>query len=147
MRIYVSDFEAFKTSDNIFLVKEICFINLLNPVFDTKHSLLTVPMKNLNKQTARYLTKYHHRLPIATIYDEDQLPFIPNGSILLIKGYEKTEHLRKLYPHCIVLDPFSNNVTSLSNFTIYSNCEYFNHGQHCAYKKCLILLKHFHMHT
>lgn len=147
MQIYIADFEAFKTTDNIFSVKEICFINLLNPMFDVKHSLLTVTKKNLNMRTARYLTKYYHRLPIRTIYDEARLPFIPCGSIILIKGEEKSRHLQELYPNCTVFDPFSYHIESLSKYTIYSKCAFFEHGQCCAYKKCIQLLKYFYMHT
>ena len=141
MRIYVTDFEAFRSS-NIYVIKELCIMNILNPLFDMQHVMLTISTK-LDQPTSRYLTSQHHKIPVLTQYDQEQLPYIPDGSILLIKGLEKMRHLQGVYTKCIVMDPFTNNVNSFKKLTTEMTCKYYNHGQHCAYKKCIILLKHF----
>ena len=145
MRVYIADFEGYYM-ENQFIIKELCLMNLLHPLSDTYHVMLHMekhPKSKKDLRTARWLLTQWHHLPMKTIFDVTQVPAIPNGSILLVKGLEKTQKIREIYPYCIVMDPFTNCVDSFNTYNIYHACKYFKHGTHCAYKKCVYLQQQF----
>lgn len=142
--LYVADFEGY-TVDNELVPKEICMINILDPIFKSHHIMLRpykIPQSVKDKRTASYLLNHHHHIPLFTAYDQFHLPYIPNGSIILIKGTDKVNIMKKLYTNCIVVDPFTTTThTSFNHITHFSNvkCKFYSHGEKCALKKCYYL--------
>lgn len=136
------------------VIKEICIIDVVSSAV-IAHWLLKIPdsvLRNhqLDDRQCQYMTRYFHHLPFFTRrYEHMRCPVIPNGSIILVKGRDKMMNLKFLYPACIVLDPFSSSLPTLTKIIkehrIPIRCSYFNHGPHCAlikaYTLCALLHK------
>lgn len=138
MGVYIVDFEGFRVNGRL-VIKELCVMNILQPIIDLQHVMLhldAIPFTSKDLKTASYLTRYHHGLPLITPYDQFTIPYIANGStILMTGGLEKQETIKNLYPTCFVHDLY------LSAKPIeYSTCKFFTHTT-CAYAKCISIYK------
>lgn len=113
MEPYVIDFQAFKTPDNNFLIKELCIVGVRSNV--CVHAIVkpNVQYENLcieMRCNVHYLTKYFHGIPWTHGYVnwEDTLSLLQNtvhnASVIYIKGSERATYIRSLCKNITVID-------------------------------------------
>ena len=157
---YFIEFEAFQHGEEEFKIKELCimeFAHHLRPlhyVFRSEGVLDSLP---LEKQTTyRYLSNNVHLLSwhegvvrfcskCVMHHIEMAFPDYQSGIFYTMESQvngPKLRYLKKMFPK---LNIVNYNVT-LNNLPFISpniSCIVRDHGNHCAYLKCLRLLEHY----
>lgn len=109
----IFDCQGFKTTSNVFIVKEIAFSLLCNKsVVSTGHYVIhyATPFKELDTTTAAWLTKNHHQLDIHSVgvpleYALQALnSIIPAQTLVLVKGVEKVLWVKNLLPSYTIIN-------------------------------------------
>ena len=152
MSVFFIDIEAFQDDNADYLIKELCIMNVDN-ILQPFHYMfdMTESMGSLSKRaqtTNEYLRLWRHHLrwidgdsnfdPSRILND---LKSIPNDALFYVNDHvngKKINTLNKYLPNFRIVN-YNLNEPSQLNIPDNIFCPYYNHGDYCAYKKCLKL--------
>ena len=156
MAIYFIDFEAFQYKDEAFVIKELCVLNVDRPLLPLYFMFGPVEPWHMLSTSARkqyrYQSKHIHGLEWSEgvsrycrscVLHHIKLAFpLCMAGIFYVMGKEKTEFLTGEFPD---LNFVEYNITFNNLPLLPSNlvCYHREHGEHCAYRKCLRLCHHY----
>ena len=145
MPIYIADVECFQV-DGALVAKELAIINILAPLVECWHILLKptrLPTRRKDKRTARYLTRFHHGLPLKSPeFEVSEVPNISIDSVIIMRGDDsKQKCIQSLYPDCLVLC-----LEVEKNSNCEHECKFYEHSlKHCAFSKAISLYYDMHL--
>lgn len=154
MSVFFIDFEAYQDDDANYLIKELCIMNVNNILKPFYYMFpMCESMGSFSKKTRGtndYLRKWRHHLLwidgdskfdaneiLKDLQSFDNALFYVNDQI----NGEKIDTLKKNFPNLRLV----NYIYSDKGLEIPENitCPRYNHGEFCAYKKCLKLCVHY----
>lgn len=151
MSVLFIDFEAYQDDDANYLIKELCIMdvdNILKPfyyMFTFSESMESFS-KSAQKTNNYLLHRRHHLLwpdgdckfdPALILQD------LPSNALYYVKDQingKKINTLKHFFPNLRIVNYNSKNLLHIPNNI---KCPYYNHGDFCAYKKCLRLCVHY----
>ena len=155
MSVYFIDLEAYVDGCNNYIIKELCIMDtcdILQPLhYVYKPNLLWNALSPKSRITNIFLIRHRHGLSWnegCGIFDVDNImDKLPSFSTSLyyvkdrIDG-QKIKTLKYYFPGLRIVNysVSSNDLTTVSNNI---TCPWRDHGQYCAYIKCLQLCVHY----
>lgn len=153
------EFEAFQHKED-FIIKELCIMEFHRPLTPLCY-LFTPPFnyKNVDdamRKSFKWQTKNHHHLTwdegnrifcnsCVMRHIEEVFPAWDLGIFYVMENIvngQKLKILKKLFPALNIVN-YSINFNDLPIVTENITCFYRNHGDHCAYLKCMRMLQHY----
>lgn len=154
MSVFFIDFEAFQDNDANYLIKEMCIMNVNNILEPFYYMfVMSEEIGSFSKSTQRtndYLRRWRHHL----LWNEGDCIFDANkvlkelqaidNSLFYVNdelGGKKIYTVKKIFPNLRILNYNCSNINGKIPENI--SCPRYNHGECCAYKKCLKLCVHY----
>ena len=157
---YFIDFEAFQHGEGDTYIKELCIVDVDKPLFPLYYLFaperLWDDLRRMEKYTYNHQTKNYHQLE----WNEGTTRFCHNcvmnhiavtwsnwsNSIFYVMEKDtngpKLRLLKKHFPH---LNIVNDNISfyDLPPIPQHVKCLHREHGEHCAYFKCLRMITHY----
>lgn len=141
---YVVDFQAFKSLDNKFIVKEMAILRLdredcdLHLIFKPPQPFDTLP-REMKKRVA-FLTRHIHGIPWE-IGHNDFKHFLKSNNVLckanlvFVKGSERVNFIRNLLPNSVQVLDLDNFLYTITCYTDNYCVNHLHSYDRCAYNK------------
>jgi hypothetical protein len=160
MSPFFIEFEGFQHKNGSFIFKELCVVDVDHPYdylyYTFKNYVEWSSLCDKDKITNQYLTNNHHKLDwyegdsrfCATCiqyFIQQRYPNWRNGIFYTMESQvegPKVKAIRSHFPDLNVVH-YNSTLSKLPLLESNISCPHRAHGEHCAYRKCIRLLKDF----